>query len=210
MTHAAKLVWNEDNWVKPSGLAQVGVPVPATEPYKYGLEEWLNNETLRKHKIGYLDCYRSDKREGIADIMLFTLNPNDRNVYHVGNVCGVKQQLNTPANISAIKAILPEDWLKKPIEVDFVRIEGNIPSLGMPVYKENNWNTTNIISTPPTGFMANIKYEKLEIFDKSKWVNLTEMDSSINAKWRKLGIRYINANANFNDKLMSYIKKVRC
>ena len=210
MTHAAKLVWNEDNWVKPSGLAQVGVSVPATKPYKYGLEEWLNNETLRKNKIGYLDCYRSDKREGVADIMLFTLNLTDRNVYHVGNICGVNQLVDTRANISAIKAILPDDWLINPIEVDFVRIEGNAPSIGMPVYQKNNWNTDNIVSKPPRGFMVNIKYEKLEIFDKSKWVNLTEMDRKINKSWRYLGVRYIMANAHFNDSLMSYLKKVSC
>jgi len=208
MTHAAKLVWNEDNWVKPSGLAQVGVSVPATEPYKYGLEEWLNNETLRKHKIGYLDCYRSDKREGIADIMLFTLNLTDRNVYHVGNVCGVKQLIDN--DIPTIKNSLTDDWLINPIEVDFVRIEAGAPSIGMPIYNNNNWNTTNIISPPPKGFMVNIKYEKLEIFDKSKWVNLTEMDRKINRSWRYLGVRYMMSNINLNDKLTKYLKNVNC
>jgi hypothetical protein len=58
--------------------------------------------------------------------------------------------------------------------------------------------------------MANIKYERLELFDKSKWVNLTEMNRNINSRWRYLGVRYIMANANFNDSLMSYLKKVSC
>ena len=80
MTHAVKLIWNDNNWFRPSGLAQEGVLVTSENPYYYGLEEWLNNETLKKHKIGYLDCYHPDKRDGIVNIMLFTLNLKDRNI----------------------------------------------------------------------------------------------------------------------------------
>ncbi|MCX6210812.1 MAG: hypothetical protein NTZ59_15240 [Bacteroidetes bacterium] len=208
MTHAAKLVWNKDNWVKPSGLAQEGVLVTSENPYYYGLEEWLNNKTLKNNTIGYLDCYRANEYNDIADIMLFTLNFEDNNIYHVGNICKVSQILNT--NIPPIKTMLTNNWLINPIDADFVRIEGLPPSVGMPIYRQNNWNTSNIVSSPPTGFMVNIKYEKLVIFNKKDWVNVTEMDSKINTQWKHLGTRYILANTKFNVKLTNYLSGIKC
>jgi hypothetical protein len=206
MIHAAKLVWNENNWFKPSGVAPNGVLVPIEKQYYYGLEEWLNNETLRKHKIGYLDCYRSNLRDGYTDIMLFTLNLLDRNIYHVCNICGVTQLVDD--DIQDIKNVITNSWLTDTIDIDFTSIECMTPTRGMDIYKKNNWNSTRIISGPPSGFFVNIKYKKFELFDKTEWVNLTEMDSVINRTWRYLNVRYIIANAHFNDKLTSYLKNV--
>ena len=80
----------------------------------------------------------------------------------------------------------------------------------MPIYRQNNWNSLNIISPSPSGFMVNIKYEKLQIFDSKYWVDLTDLDSTINSKWQRLTKRYILANARFNNKLTEYLASIKC
>jgi hypothetical protein len=203
MTHAAKLVWNLNHWEFPSGVAKNGVNVGN---YLYGLEEWLNNKTLRSEKIGYLDCYRASKFNDIRDIILLTFDPNNREVYHIGNIFGVFQLNNTAIN--NIRHRLNILNFKSSVKEDFIRIENIQNPRGFTLYSINNWNSTSIISSPPAGFFVNIGYDSIIIFDNQDWVSLTKIDRKINSVWKYLGRRYQLENLGFTNSLKQYFKSI--
>lgn len=202
MTHAAKLVWNLNGWEFPSGVAKNGLNVGN---YLYGLEEWLNNKTLRSEKIGYLDCYRASKFNDIQDIILLTFDPNMKEVYHIGNIFGVFQLHDT--DINNIHHRLSILNFKSIVKEDFIRVENIQTPRGFTLYNTNNWNSTSIVSPPPTGFFVNIGYNSIMIFDSQDWVSLTKIDRKINAVWRYLGRRYQLQNLASNS-LKQYFKSI--
>ena len=209
MTHAAKLVWNTSNWEFPTAQANNGVivaPNHGGESYYYGLEEWLNNSTLRTNKIGYIDCYRASRHLGNADIILLTCSPIDGKVYHVGNMFGVEQLHD--GHIFEIKNDLGLNWVNNQIIGDFTRIEAVPNPAGASIYRQNNWDTQHISATPPGGFMCNVRYDKLEIFGENNRISLTDIDPLINTRWRYLGRRFILENASFNEALNNYLNAI--
>ena len=62
----SKLVNNNNNWTNISRLAQNGIIVKANaqnkNQYFFGLEEWNNCDILRRHKLAFLDSFRSYPR----------------------------------------------------------------------------------------------------------------------------------------------------
>ena len=91
---AAKLVWSNNGWIFPNGMATDGVIVNGPHrTYKYGLEEFLFNPALLQRKLGYLDCYRANNIPGIEDVILFTLTPlpRPRTMIMIGVLRGVRQ-----------------------------------------------------------------------------------------------------------------------
>lgn len=216
MFYAARIVRNNHNWERPSGIAEYGVPVTGQNmcSYNYGLEEWLTNEILQKHQWGYLDCYRAShhKDKDDCDILLFMLCKvnNVSTIFHVGFVCGVKQLNNV--DIPNVKATLGEDWLNIPIEQNFSLIEGNHPSIGRTFYENENWNSNEIVIDDPNGFIVNIVYSKLILYERKNWVNLTALDSSLNQKWRRFTRRYkidtTLADGDIKTILKKYLKNI--
>jgi len=211
MTYAARLVWNIDNWEYPSGQSKHGIYVTHHGVgYHYGLEEWLNNKRLRALQIGYLDCYRTSNRgKASVNILLFTVDPSNNHYYHVGIIRGVTQLL-APQDIQQVRMNLGDTWLPNTIDPDFRRIEhtttGQLPQ-GKLAYENHNWNSTKIDSEPPGGFIVNIRYDKLDLFDRSKWVNLTMKDPDINNLWRRIRNRYKLPQPSFNQELKNYFEK---
>lgn len=213
MIYAARLVWNIDKWVFPSGLTKHGVPVNYNNGfYYYGLEEWLNNKELRDLKFGYLDCYRITRRQDKVDILLYTVNPLNNHYYHIGLMKGVSQIDNNPNMITSIKNQLAKDWLSKTIKDDFDRIETagiGVDSNGLLLYKNNNWNSQIIVSEPPGGFILNIRYDKITFFEEDKWVDLSLKDPEISGRWRHIRQRYALMNDFFNNDLIQYFKSIQ-
>jgi hypothetical protein len=212
MNYAARIVWNIDNWEYPSGLTDHGISVSHKNgDYHYGLEEWLNNKRLRELKLGYLDSYRiTNRKEASSDILLYTIDPEKNHYYHVGLLYGVSQLDPIDPNlITSVKNKLSLDWLVDPIEQDFRRIEktpAGQNSKGKEIYRQNNWNSKKIISEPPGGFIVNIRYDNLELFNRSKWVNLTAKDPEISKRWRFIRHRYEMPNQAFNRALSQYLE----
>jgi hypothetical protein len=212
MTYAARLVWNIHNWQYPSGQTNHGVFVPRVGGgYHYGLEEWLNHKKLRELKIGYLDCYRTTVRnDGPQNILLYTIDPISRHYYHVGLIQGVSQIHDSVPQINQVKAALGEDWLQNPIDLDFRRLNHTLPGqqpAGTNLYRTHNWNATNIVSTPPDGFIVNIRYQKIDLFDRSEWVDLTKMDPEISNRWKYIRNRFTSPHPAFNTPLTEYLSR---
>ncbi len=213
MTYAARIVWNIHKWEFPSGLTNHGVQVNHNNgAYNYGLEEWLNNKKFRDLKLGYLDCYRiTQRQEKSVNLMLYTVDPADNHYYHIGSVYGVRQIDSRPDTIERIREQLPADWLTNTIDEDFKRIE-HTPvdnnSNGLLIYNNNNWNSQNIISDPPGGFIVNFQYENISFFDRNNWVDLSEKDIEISTRWRHIRQRYSLLNPNFNNELIEYLSTI--
>ena len=190
--NAAKLIWNSNRWEFTTGEEKEnGVQVKAKDfEYIYGLEEWLFNVKLKTLKIGYLDCYRnlkSDYRD-IVDVALFARNPIDKNVYHIGNLFGVKQLRDE--EITHVKEQLDGiNWSNGVILENFKRLEQvDYNPVGHQVYLQNNYNVDAVRAKQPNGFCMNIRYNSIEVFDKP--ISVTNINSSINKIWKRLTIRY--------------------
>ena len=197
MSYAAKLVYNTHNWVAPSGHVHNGVGIHVNiglNGYNFGMEEWLNRPLLHERNLGYLDCYRSSVHPGVADIIrLFTFH--NGTVYHVGNVYGVRQL--TDGEITDIRNELHQaNWLGE-INHDFVPLDDPRPILQHIEY-QHIWTRNAIVAATGEGFMLNIEYKKLEMFERNQWRNLTAIDPQVNTKWRRISKRY-NVNASSNN-----------
>ena len=187
--YASKLVYNTNNYTTISGNAQSGILVNNNKkPYCFGLEEWNNQSLLKKKKVAYIDSYRRFVRVEIADrVVLICYNPNDKNVYHCGNLWGVRQLQNK--EINGLRDYLSKNnWLQL-VENSFNSI-GDLRAINAHTEYMRCWNSNNIIAGTGESFILNIEYEKAEFFEQDKWENLTKIIPAINNKWKKLNQRY--------------------
>ena len=115
-------------------------------------------------------------------------------MYHIGNLYGVSQLAN--GEIAGIRNELYQaNWLEE-INHDFVPLDDPRPILQHIEY-QHIWTRNAIVAPAGEGFILNIKYEKSEMFERSKWRNLTAIDHQVNNKWRKISRRYrVNAELN--------------
>ena len=188
MAYASKLVYNTNNYTLVSGDAQTGILVNNKIPYYFGLEEWNNQELLKKKQVAYIDSYRRFVRVGIADrIVLICLNPNDGYVYHSGNIWGVRQLLNKE---------IPElgDYLNRNNWLDLIgnsfHAIGDLRPINAHTEYMRCLNSNNIVAGKGESFILNIKYDKFESFPQKNWTNLTPIIPDINVKWGFLNQRY--------------------
>ena len=79
MTYATRLFFNNENWEYPTdsdpnaytnnGYGSL-VNLGNNLLYRFGFEEWLNNEILLSHRIGFLESYRNNIFLEAADKIL--------------------------------------------------------------------------------------------------------------------------------------------
>ena len=187
--YSSKLVYNTNNYTAVSGNAQTGMLVNNNKkPYYFGLEEWNNQPILKEKKVAYIDSYRRFVRLGIADkIVLIYYNPNDRIVYHYGNLWGARQLQNK--EITELRDYLNRNnWLQL-VENSFNAI-GDPRRVNAHTAYMRCWNSNDIIAKTGKSFILNIEYERADFFDKKDWKNLTKIIPEINTKWRHLNHRY--------------------
>jgi hypothetical protein len=185
---ASKLVYNNNNFTSVSGVAQTGIYVTRNNKkasYYFGNEEWLNNQTLKKMKIGYIDSYRRTTRLGIEPkIALFMYNRYDSQIYHIGNLYKVKQII--PEEIEEIRQeLLQNNWLNYAQE-GFNNI-GDNRQINQHTQYFNCWNSNNITGDIGKSFIINIRYSRIEIFKEKLQVNNLSLSLPlINKKWKRL------------------------
>lgn len=182
---AAKLVFNNSAWQRPTKLVTegTGIFVPSSDLY-FGLEEWLNHPVLKELKIGFIDCYRASEYPEKVDVLhLFTFNSSNKTVYHIGNMYGVKQIHYS--EIEQIRQKLQEQHWLKSIEEDF-------KTLGVSKINEylKIWSSNVIVGSTAESFMVNVHYEQIELWDKKDWKNLTKKNPMVNKSWRHLSVKY--------------------
>ena len=192
MVCAAQIMRNANNWVTPSNSDRRDVAVPVNLPnginYRYGYEEWLFHNEMKKKKLGYLECYSQHSYQTSATIMLFTKGINNNHIFHVGTLYGVTQLQDN--NINAIKKSLGMPWLNK-VQKNLDQLIGNTPNFNVPRSLYQQWNSNTILKNNlnnQPGFAFNVKYERYEILVNP--INLTLMDNAINYSWRWLSTRY--------------------
>ncbi len=184
---ASKLVNNNNNWINITRLAQNGIIVKANtqnkKQYFFGLEEWNNCHILRKHKLAYLDSFRSFPRAGYYE-RIELINYCNGIVYYVGKLENVKQI--GCVEIAGIRNMLTsEGWLKR-IESDFNAIQD------LRIIENNTeymkaWNSKKIIAPTNESFILNIHYENFIFFESP--VNLTALNINAN-NWKRLSQLY--------------------
>ena len=182
--YASKLVLNSNGWISPTGLASDGVNV--NNGSFYGFEEWLNSPIFRELKIGYIDSFRTNRSTIPYDrIALFTYLKGNKNVYYVGNLYGVKQI--TYKELLNIRGLLNKrNWIvERKTELDKIFHNSNAFDLYNRCY-----NSNIITGATQTTFVCNLKYDRFELFEMKKWVNLTQINPDINSCWRRLKILY--------------------
>ena len=181
---ASKLVYNNYNYISVSGVAQIGVAYTIDKGKKYfGLEEWNNSETFRNIKLGYLDSFRSNNIEDVIDfILLFSYNPNDKQIYLIGCMKNVKQiKCNEIDEIR--NQLAGQNWLNS-IQNEFQNINDN--GLGFKKYK-NCWNSNYIVEKTEESFIVNVRYVESIILEEQ--INLTEIFPNIN-NLKRLSVLY--------------------
>ena len=181
---ASKLVNNSKNWTSVSREAQTGILVNRNlqnkKSYFFGLEEWNNCEQLRKHKLAYLDSFRSINRLDYYE-RIEMLNFNNGIVYHIGSIENVKRIRCT--EITEIKKVLnSENWLTQ-VENDFNAVH-DLRDIANNYEYMHCWNSEEIVAPTNEGFIVNIRYDKLVFFDNP--VNITSVNPNVNILWRRL------------------------
>ncbi len=210
---AAKLITNTQDWIVPSNSenSDVGVLVnlPNNIQIRYGYEEWLFNETLKQHKIGFLECYRHRYYPNVEKVMLFA-NFNQGDLFHVGNIIGVQSLTNN--DILPIRETLGQDWLN--FVNQCLSFYNNNLNLNVPIGAYQHWNSQSVIKDAlngQLGFAFNIKYKEIEYLKKP--VNMTSLDPLVNVKWKRLSKRYIVnklvRSLNQDNELVNYLNTLQ-
>ncbi len=189
---ASKLVNNNNSWTAVSGIGQtgimVGVKAQNKKSYYFGLEEWNNSSILRKHKLAYLDSFRSFPRlEYYERIEL--INFRNGAVYHIGRLEKVKRLkcLEIP---DIKKLLIMDSWLKQ-VEADFHNIQDLRPIVNNNEYMKC-WNSKDIVAPTNEAFILNLRYEKVSFFQSPR--NLTSINPAAN-NWKRLIHLYEVSNA---------------
>jgi hypothetical protein len=167
MKTIARIILNTNNWVSPSNSTiKNAVEVNnGINSYRYGYEEWNNDEQIKAINLGYLECYRHSSFPQLAELVLLVYRDADGDYYHYGNMYNVRQLQNL--EIEPLRLQLQKiKWLKK-VESQFKvapffdkRNFLNHPYLGA-------WNSNEIINeAQKPGFVLNFEYKSLNILPK--------------------------------------------
>ena len=186
---ASKLVYNCNVYDSVNSVAQVGIEFSIKNKKRFfGLEEWNNNKIIRDLKIGYLDSFRTNKVNGLTELIcLFSYNTTDRKIYLVGYMKNVRQ-LECNEIYAIRKNLNQQNWLNI-VHKHFQNV--NDDNTGFEKYK-NCWISNDIIAKTEESFLFNLKYEKLYFLNKP--INLSEIYPEINKKWKWLKTLYSITN----------------
>ncbi len=138
----------------------------------------------------------------MEDVLLFSLTPlpRPRQIIMIGVLRGVRQLLDNE-KIQIWNVMQQHNYIENVVNPAFQVIEGfalDEQASGTGVFVENNFGA-NIGHLPliqgnaPNGFFVNFQYQKIEIFPKDRWINLTEIDPVVNKAWRRItNLYYVN------------------
>jgi hypothetical protein len=189
MTHAARVVMNNNGYTGVSGLAEEGIAVNLkTIEYKIGFEEWSNHELFKNLKVSYLDCYRPFVREGITDLYLYRVEQTQpiKTYRTVGILEGVTQIQNH--EIPALRNLIMQNI--ELIQASFNNIGDPRPINGPNHPYNQSLQSNHIVAKPGKSFVLNIRYESMRLFE-GETANLTDLTGSIiNEKWKYIRHRY--------------------
>jgi len=173
----SKIVNNSNQWTSVSGNAQTGIFInnnKSSESYFLGLEEWNNYKLLRKHKLAYLDSFRSSARLDYYE-SIELINFNNGILYHVGRI-EIVNRIKFK-EIPEIKKILTsENWLAQ-VETDFNAIQ-DLRKIANHIEYMKCWNSEEIVAPTNEGFIVNIRYDKLVCFENP--INITALNPNVN------------------------------
>jgi len=214
MKTIARIILNTHNWVSPSNSTNKNaVEVKnGKNTYRYGYEEWINDEQIKALNLGYLECYRRSNFPEIAELVLLVYRDVNGDYFHYGNMYKVRQLQNH--EIESLRIDLQKiNWLK--------RVESQFNAA--PFFDKRNflnhpyldaWNSNEIITeAQKPGFVLNFEYKSLNILPKP--INLTKLAGTAfdNRKIAKLTVRYYMENFmnNFEkgNPLHKYLKDIK-
>jgi hypothetical protein len=210
----ARIILNTNNWVSPSNSTNKNaVEVKnGINSYRYGYEEWNNDEQIKALNLGYLECYRHSNFPDDAELIILVYRDDNGDYFHYGNMYNVRQLQNH--EIETIRKELQKiNWLKK-VESQF----NSAPFFDTRHFSNHHymsaWNSNEIVTRAQMpGFVMNIKYKSLNILPKP--VNLTKLAGIKfdNRKISRLKSRYYLENFMNNldksNQLFKYLKDIK-
>jgi hypothetical protein len=214
MKTIARIILNTSNWVSPSNSTiKNAVEVNnGINSYRYGYEEWNNDEQIKAMNLGYLECYRHSSFPQLAELVLLVYRDADGDYYHYGNMYNVRQLQNL--EIEPLRLQLQKiKWLKK-VESQFkvAPFFDNSNFLNHPYL--GAWNSNEIVTRAQMpGFIMNIEYNSFKLLPQP--INLTKLAGIKfdNRKISRLKSRYYLENfINNLDKrnpLHKYLKDIK-
>jgi hypothetical protein len=189
MSHAARVVMNDNGYAGVSGKAETGVFVNVGKrKYYIGYEEWNNLELFKSFNVGYMDCYRPFVREGITDLYLYRVEQTQpiKTYRTVGILEGVTQIQNH--EIPALRDLIMQNIGL--IQASFNQIGDPGPINGPNHPYNQSLQSNHIVANPGKSFVLNIRYKSMRLFE-GETANLTDLTGSIiNEKWKYIRHRY--------------------
>jgi hypothetical protein len=160
MKTIARIILNTNNWVSPSNSTNKNaVEVKnGINSYRYGYEEWNNDEQIKALNLGYLECYRHSNFPDDAELIILVCRDDNGDYFHYGNMYNVRQLQNH--EIETIRKELQKiNWLKK-VESQF----NNAPFFDNRNFLNHHymgaWNSNEIVTKAQIpGFIMNVKYK---------------------------------------------------
>jgi hypothetical protein len=214
MKTIARIILNTNNWVSPSNSSiKNAVEVNnGINSYRYGYEEWNNDEQIKVLNLGYLECYRHSSFPQVADLILLVYRDADGDYFHYGNMYNVRQLQNL--EIETIRKELQKtNWLKK-VESQFKVAPFFDNSNFLNHHYMGAWNSNEIVTRGQMpGFIMNIEYNSFKLLPQP--INLTKLAGTDfdNRKIAKLTVRYYLENFmnNFekSNPLHKYLKDIK-
>ncbi len=214
MKTIARIIFNTNNWVSPSNstIKNAVEFKNGISSYRYGYEEWNNDEQIKALNLGYLECYRRSNFPDVAELIILVYRDDNGDYFHYGNIYNVRQLQNH--EIETIRKELQKiNWLKK-VESQF----NSAPFFDTRHFSNHHymsaWNSNEIITkAQKPGFVLNVEYKSLNILPKP--INLTKLAGTAfdNRKISRLRSRYyldnFMNNLDKSNPLHKYLKDIK-
>lgn len=128
----ARLAWNDNGWVRPSGVSGKSISKSYESRYGYGHEEWLfdTSKIIGGYHYGFLEPinkFRSAYENRVFDIWLYTIDGRTKKRYWVGEIENV-QVIDTAKQKTIVNYYKRRGWLKE-MEDQILEVGGTKESI---------------------------------------------------------------------------------
>lgn len=158
----ARLAWNENGWIIPSGpIGKSDNPETHEGQFGYGHEEWLfdTSKLINGHHYGFLEPVRKEQEaysNRIFDVWLYSLNGETKKRYWVGEISNLKVIDNEEAKV-IYQTYLDKGWISE--------MEEQIRLSGAKEKGFSNWKDVDLF---------NVKFKPGDIFTNDPYFELPE------------------------------------
>lgn len=158
---AARLAWNENGWIMPSGpIGKSDNPETHEGEYGYGHEEWLfdTSKLINGYHYGFLEPVRKEQEAfsgKVFDVWLYSINGVTKKRYWVGEISELKVITYDEAK-AVFQTYLEKGWITE--------MEKQIRLSGAKEKGFSNWKNVQLF---------NVKYKPENLFTNDPYYELS-------------------------------------